>query len=97
EQHFEAAVEMAQLLCRETAVAARHQMPLHIGQQAAAAADRDVEESVVVTAFRGRREFPVGARTALPELFTCLIQRGGRGDLVHAQQTGRYGNGFSLD
>lgn len=97
EQHFEAALEMAQLLRGETAVAARHEMPLHIGQQTAAAADRDVEESVVVTAFRGGREFPMGTCTALSELLSRLVQRGGRGDLVHAQQTGRYGYGFGLD
>lgn len=88
---------MTQLLCRETAVAARHEMPLHIGQQAAAAADRDVEEPVVVTAFRGRREFLMGTCTALPELLSRLVQRGSRGELVHAQQTGRYGYGFGFD
>ncbi len=50
-----------------------------------------------MTAFRGGRKFLMGTCTALSELLSRLVQGGTRGDLVDAQQTGRYGYGFGLD
>ena len=67
EQHAQPALEMAELLGGVTAVAALQQMLLDIGQQGAAAANRDVQETVVEAAILVRREFPMGAYAALAE------------------------------
>lgn len=97
EQRAQAALEMAQLLGGETAVAALGQMLLHIRQQGSAPAYRDVEETVVEPAILGRREFPMGMYTTLAEFFPRLFESGRRGGGVHAEQTGGDGNRFGLD
>lgn len=97
EQHFEAALEMAELFGGVTAVPAFRQMFADIGQKAPAPTNRDIQETIVETAFAGGREFPVGADAAGAELLARLLQGGRRTGRVHAQQTCRYGYGFGLD
>lgn len=97
EQHLQTALEMAELFGGMTAVPALRQMFTDIGQKVSAPANRDIQETVVETAFTGGREFPVGADATGAELLARLLQGGGRTGRVHAQQTGRYGYGFGLD
>ncbi|WP_443052830.1 hypothetical protein [Streptomyces sp. FXJ1.172] len=72
-------------------------MLLDIGQQGAAAADRDVEQPVVVAAVLARREFPVGAHQALAEFLPGLLQRGRRAVGVDTEQRGGSGYRLGLD
>lgn len=97
EQKAQPALEMAELLGGETAVAALHQMLLDIGQQGATAANGDVQQPVVETAFLARREFPVGVYAALPELLAGLLQSSRRGVGIHTRQTGWYGYVLGFD
>lgn len=97
EKDAQAAFEIAELFGGETAVAALGQMLLDIGEQGAAAANRGVEEAVVVAAILGRREFPVGAYTALAEFFVRLLESGRRVVGVHAEQGRRHGYRLGLD
>ncbi|KMS83839.1 hypothetical protein ACZ91_52050 [Streptomyces regensis] len=76
---------------------ADRQMPAHVRQQGAAAPDGDVEEPVVVAAFLGGREFPVGTYATGPELFARLLEGGCRGGCVDPRQTGGYVYGFGFD
>ncbi|MGE6737482.1 hypothetical protein, partial [Streptomyces sp. NPDC059900] len=68
-----------------------------IGQQAAAAAHRDIEKPVVKRAFFGRREFPVSAYDPCPELLARLVESITREVGAQARQTGWYGYVFRLD
>ncbi|MEU0969270.1 hypothetical protein ABZ357_29115 [Streptomyces sp. NPDC005917] len=97
EQDLQSAVEMAELFGGVPAEPALRQVLLHIGEQRAAPANGDVEETVVEAAFLRRGEFPVGAHQADPELFTGLVEGGRRGSEVDAQQTGGYVYGFGFD
>src|SRR5882757_5136325 len=72
-------------------------MLLDIRQQCAAAPNRDVEETVVEAAVRGRREFPVGAYTAFAEFFVRLLESGRRVVGIHAEQCRRDGYRLGLD
>jgi hypothetical protein len=80
---------MAQLFGRVPAVAALRQMLLDVGQQCAAPADRDIEETVVEPAILGRREFTMGMYTTLAECVTRLFECGRRDVGIHAQEAGR--------
>lgn len=96
EQDVQSAVEVAELLGGVPAETAVREMPADIRQQGSAAAQGNVEETVVEAAFAGRREFPVGAYAGRPELFPRLFQDGRRGHGIHARQTSRYGYGIRL-
>ncbi|WP_328745443.1 hypothetical protein [Streptomyces sp. NBC_00285] len=88
---------MTELFGRVTAVPTFRQMFPHIGQEISTPANRDIQETVVETAFTGRREFPVGTHASGTELLAGLVQSGRGTGRVDTQQAGRYRNVFRLD
>lgn len=86
EQHLKAALEMTELFGRVTAVPTFRQMFPHIGQEISTPANRDIQETVVETAFTGRREFPVGTHASGTELLAGLVQSGRGTGRVDTQQ-----------
>lgn len=88
---------MAQLFGGVSAVAALPQVLPDIRQQGPAAANGNVEETVVEAAILGRREFPMGMYTSFAEFFTRLFESRRRGVGIHAEEGGGDGNTLRLD
>src|SRR5690606_29314067 len=96
DESAEAALEVAELVRRVTAVPALRQVLAHVRQQGPAAPDRDVEQAVVEPAVRARCQFLMGRDTCLTESVPGLFESA-RGDVnVHAEESGGHGYGFRL-